>query len=84
MEFHARDWSDWIAVMPLATAAFLFFCRKEPILSTAIVVKLAKAGIKAASPLLALYGYESGVTFKNLLTKPLLVKLALNLHLIIS
>ena len=61
--------------MPLARAAFLFFCRKEPILSTAIVARLAKAGIKAANPLLALYGYEGGIAFENLLTKPLLVQL---------
>ena len=54
MEFYARDWSDWIAAMPLARAASLFFCRKEPILSTAIEARLAKAGIKAANPLLAL------------------------------
>ena len=75
MEFHARDWADWIAVMPLTRAAFLFFCRKEPILSTTIVARPTKAGIKAAKPLLALYGYEGGVAFENLLTKPLLVQL---------
>ena len=73
MKFHARDWSDWIAAMPLARAAFLFFCRKESILSTAIVARPAKAGIKATSPLLALYEYEGGVAFENLLTEPLLV-----------
>ena len=74
MEFYAKDWSDWIAAMPLAKVAFLFFCRKESILSTAMVARLAIAGIKAANPLLALCGYEGGVTFKNLLTKPLLVQ----------
>ena len=47
MEFHANDWSDLIALRPLLSAALCFFCRKGPILSTAIVARLAKAGTKA-------------------------------------
>ena len=54
MGFHANDWSDLIALRPLLSAALGFFCRKDPILSTAIVAKPAKAGIKAAKPLFIL------------------------------
>ena len=51
MEFHANDWSDLIALRPLLSAALHFFCRKDSMLSTAIVARPAKAGIKAAKPL---------------------------------
>ena len=51
MEFHANDWSDLIALRPLLSAALCFFRRKDPILSTAIVARLVKAGMKAAKPL---------------------------------
>ena len=54
MEFHANDWSDLIALRPLLSAALRFFCRKDPMLSTAIVARLAKAGIKAVKPLFIL------------------------------
>ena len=52
MEFHANDWSDLIALRPFLNAALHFFCRKDPMLSTATVARLARAGIKAAMPLL--------------------------------
>ena len=54
MEFHANNWSDLIALRPLLNAALCFICRKDPILSTAIVARPAKAGMKAAKPLFVL------------------------------
>ena len=51
MEFHAYYWSNLIALRPLLSAALCFFLRKDPILLTAIVARLAKAGIKAVKPL---------------------------------
>ena len=51
MEFHASDWSDLIVLRPLLSAALCFFWRKDPMLSTAIVARPAKAGIKAVKPL---------------------------------
>ena len=64
MEFHVKGWSDLIALRPLCRASLYFFCRKEPILSTAIVTRPAKAGMKATKPLFALK--EGEVVFKNL------------------
>ena len=54
MEFHASDWSDLIALRPLLNAVLHFFCRKDPMLSTAIVARLVKAGMKAVIPLFTL------------------------------
>ena len=65
MEFHTKDWSDLIAMRPLLKAVLHFFWRKDPILSTAIVARPAKAGIKVAKPLFALNGYEGGAVLKN-------------------
>ena len=67
MEFQANNWSDLIALRPLLNAALCFFCRKDPILSTAIVARLAKAGIKAAKPVFVLK--ECGVEKYSKVTK---------------
>ena len=64
MEFHVKGWSDLIALRPLLRASLCFFCRKEPILSTAIVTRLAKAGMKATKPLFVLK--EGEVVFEKL------------------
>ena len=54
MEFHASDWSDLIVLRPSFNAVLHFFCRKDPMLSTAIVARPAKAGMKAVIPLFTL------------------------------
>ena len=64
MEFHVKGWSDLIALRPLHRASLCFFCRKEPILSTAIVIRPAKAGMKATKPLFVLK--EGEVVFEKL------------------
>ena len=64
MEFHVKGWSNLIALKPLLRASLCFFCRKEPILSTAIVTRLAKAGMKATKPLFVLK--EGEVVFEKL------------------
>ena len=60
MEFHTNDWSDLIALRPLLNAAL-----QDPILSTAIVARPAKAGMKAAKPLFVLKVYEGGEVLKD-------------------
>ena len=65
MEFHANNWSDLIALRPLLNAALRFFCRKDPILLTAIVATLAKAGMKAEKPLLVLKECEGREVLEN-------------------
>ena len=65
MEFHANNWSDLIALRPLLNAALCFFCRKDPILSTAIVDRPAKAGRKAAKPLFVLKECEGREVLKK-------------------
>ena len=64
MEFHVKGWSDFTALRPLLRASLCFFCRKEPILSTAIVTRPAKAGMKATKPLFVLK--EGEVVFEKL------------------
>ena len=69
MEFHVKGWSGLIALRPLLRASLYFFCRKEPILSTAIVTMLARAGMKATKPLFILK--EGEVVFKKLSIEPI-------------
>ena len=59
------NWSDLIALRPLLHAALHFFCRKDPILSTAIVARLAKEGMKAAKPLFVLKECEGREILEN-------------------
>ena len=59
MEFHVKGWSDLIALRPLLRASLCFFCRKEPILSTAIVTRPAKAGMKATKVVFEKLSIES-------------------------
>ena len=51
MEFHVSNRSDLIAPRPLYNALLRFFCKKDPMLSTAMVARPAKAGMKADKPL---------------------------------
>ena len=69
MEFHVKGWSDLIALRPLLRASLCFFCRKEPILSTAIVTRLGKVGMKATKCLFVLK--EGEVVFKKLSIEPI-------------
>ena len=43
----------------------MFFCRKDPILSTVIVARPAKAGMKAAKPLFVLKECEGREVLEN-------------------
>ena len=69
MEFHVKGWSDLIALRLLLRASLCFFCRKEPILSTAIVTRPARAGMKATKPLFILK--EGEVVFEKLSIEPI-------------